>query len=465
MIFLPVLMAGGVIYAGSKIIRRSKWSAHVARWKTGGKDAPTRPDLQDADHKLAVSMASLGMAAAGGLLKIPALGWLSLPFTMYVFVPVLREAGRSLGKERHVNDQVLTATRLTVCVVMGYTFIAALDAGLQAFSQRLLVRNEEDWRQALGDKFGHSAVWVQGLEQAAASQTLMQQRGERTSTRAAPLMLATFILTIPWLGINRAAAFLTVLFGAHLRKLGPYTARKFMHHAIEQDIVVTHPVALDRAVRVDMLVFDSQVLEDARVRGQAREVMQRLRQREGGTVLAIHVLADKDDEAAGRSLCADLGLEGCSMATRGQGRAELIRQWQAAGRTVCYVGNDGADAPEMQAAALTVVHRRPTLADMDFPCIVLPGGELRSLPYVFELAEGFFARQQFNFIAPIGVDVLDISTTLFLDFGLLYSVMFTYAGLLLGVGNARLAEKSPPLVEEDVLAPASVSLLPATHPG
>ena len=30
---------------------------------------------------------------------------------------------------------------------------------------------------------------------------------------------------------------------------------------------------------------------------------------------------------------------------------------------------------------------------------------------------------------------MDISTTLFLDFGLIYSVMFTYAGLLFGVAN------------------------------
>ena len=41
-------------------------------------------------------------------------------------------------------------------------------------------------------------------------------------------------------------------------------------------------------------------------------------------------------------------------------------------------------------------------------------------------------------MTPIGFDLLDITTTLFVHLGLFYSVLFNYAGLLLSAANARM---------------------------
>jgi hypothetical protein len=41
-------------------------------------------------------------------------------------------------------------------------------------------------------------------------------------------------------------------------------------------------------------------------------------------------------------------------------------------------------------------------------------------------------------LTPIGLDLVDIATTLFIHLGLVYSLLFNYAGLLLGAANARL---------------------------
>jgi hypothetical protein len=68
---------------------------------------------------------------------------------------------------------------------------------------------------------------------------------------------------------------------------------------------------------------------------------------------------------------------------------------------------------------------------------------LQALARFFELAATFTAKQSFNLLAPIGLDLVDIATTLFLHWDLIYSVMFTYSGLLLGAVNGRLPQPAP----------------------
>lgn len=423
MIWLPVLMTGGVLYAGGKALQRVKKPTWFAR-------QPAATDVQQADRELVVSAASLGVAAAGGLLALPVLGWLSLPVSLYLLVPVIREAGQVVGKEHRVNDQVLTTARLGVCVVMGYTFIAALDAGLHTLTHRMQVRNEAAWRQALRQRFGKDAQpLVAWLEQTSQRPTATQQLGERMGSRAAPLMLVTCVLSTPILGINRSAAFLTTFFGSHLRKLGPYTAREFMRHALEQDILLTHPQLLDQAHKVDTVVFDGRILHDTVVCGQFGGIVRTLRQQQR----AVYVFADADD-----GVCQAAQLDGCFQALDAAGRAGFVRQWQAEGKTVAYIGSGDDDLPVIQAANLAILHRHRVLTEGHIPHILLPRADLLPVLTVFALADTFASRQQFNLLAPIGVDMVDISTTLLLDFGLVYSVMFTYTGLMLGMGNAQL---------------------------
>lgn len=430
MIWLPVLVAGGVLYTGSKAL--PSFDQSVKTW-FGRKRAKARAaDGVQAERELAVSAVSLGVAAAGGLLKLPILGWLSVPVTVYLLAPVLRDAGQVVLQERRVNDQVLTSARLAVCMTMSYTFIAALDASLHALTHRLRVRNAERWQQALQQRLGSQAQpWLQHWEALAEQPTHWQRVGERSGALAAPLMLVTCVLATPALGINRSSAFLTTFFGAHVRKLGPYTTREMLHQALASGLLLTNPQVLERAVNMDTVVFDGRLLHDTCMSGQFAASVQALQQQ----TRRVYVFTETDD-----ALCALASVDGCFNAVNTDERGALIQQWQAAGKQVCYVGSGVGDSAERHAANFSVVVQAAlaaTLPTKDLPDAFLLGTDLQAVPHLFALSAAFGERQRFNLIAPMGVDVVDISTTLLLDFGLVYSVMFTYIGLLLGMAKSQ----------------------------
>lgn len=449
MIWLPVLLAGGVLYAGSKAL--PSFDQSVKTW-FGRKRAKARAaDGVQAERELAVSAVSLGVAAAGGLLKLPVLGWLSVPVTVYLLAPVLREAGQVVLQERRVNDQVLTSVRLAVCMTMSYTFIAALDASLHALTQRLRVRNAERWQQALQQHLGAEAQpWLQHCEALAEQPTHWQRVGERSSAIAAPLMLVTCVLATSALGINRSSAFLTTFFGAHVRKLGPYTTRETLHQALDRGLLLTHSQVLERAVNMDTVAFDGRILHDTCVGGQFAASVQALQQQ----ARRVYVFTAADD-----ALCALAGVDECFNAVTADERAALIQQWQAAGKQVCYVGSGAGDSAACQVANLSVVVQAvlaATLPTEDLPDAFLLGTDLQAVSQLFALSAAFGECQRFNLIAPMGVDVVDISTTLLLDFGLVYSVMFTYVGLLVGMGRTHWRESQA--------LPANTQSLPASLP-
>ena len=107
------------------------------------------------------------------------------------------------------------------------------------------------------------------------------------------------------------------------------------------------------------------------------------------------------------------------------------------------MGTGARDAAAMNTALLSVDVREPSDLSETQAHIVLLDPRMRGLPGVFELARLFTAKQSFNLLAPIGVDLIDISTTVFLHFGLVYSVLLSYTGLLSSVAQAKMPKRPP----------------------
>lgn len=93
--------------------------------------------------------------------------------------------------------------------------------------------------------------------------------------------------------------------------------------------------------------------------------------------------------------------------------------------------------------------------------VVLLERDLQALVRFFALAANFTVKQGFNLVTPIGFDLLDITTTLFVHLGLFYSVLFNYAGLLLSAANARLPLQPRMPRKATSTTEATLGLLPA----
>ena len=543
MFVLETFVLGSLLYAGGRFALRRKsaqtQSSQVHKQTIlGATDEPKQSQhaLTQAQAKrdLRTSQVALGLAVAGSALRIPALGLASLPAMLLVFAPVYGGAWRALRTWR-IDAQVLDATRVSVCVIMGYTVIAALNALLHASSQRLFLRSEEELSNTLQESLGlkERLVWVEcggvevqtpldqikpgmvlvlrggdtapvdgvvvsgsawfalrfaedraaearlgdrvaagsqildgavslrieaipetaltlygQLREAPLKQTLLRRIGEDTGGRMGPWMIAAFALSTPIMGVNRAAAFLTTSFGTQMNRLSPYTARQFIGFAANHGILILEPRALELANLVNMVIFDARVLDHPSARPHAAGLVHALGLMQCPsadplpTPLGIYVMATSEDQ--GRCLVDDLGLDGYFIETESAGRAALVEGLLLGGRTVCYVGTGARDAAALDNALLSVEVREPSDLSETQAHIVLLDPRLRGLPGVFELARLFAAKQSFNLLAPIGVDLLDISTTIFLHFGLVYSVLLSYTGLLSSVAQAKMP-KSPPI--------------------
>ncbi|WMP19438.1 hypothetical protein [Thiothrix lacustris] len=423
---LETLIFGGGAYAGGKAVNFWGKPGLLSHWRKQSRPAhplaqvqpqviadttvvQAEPDLGRVSRNLAIALASLKLASAGALLNVPAISMASMPFMLYVFIPVFKNAGQKLRVERRINDQVLVATRVTVCTVMGYTFIAALDATLYAGSQWVWARNEQIFRKTLQaelEKYPDMPAEAFPVLREPYVADHFQQAGERRGERTAPWMLGAFVLTLPLVGVERAAAFLTTMFGAHLRHLGPYTTRRLMMQAVEQGVLVLRADALGRVTQVDTLVLDGKLLENSAVKSQADTMLLSLKHRYGEDV--VYVLPERDDD--------------------------LLERLHTAGKKICFVRHANTE-PAMQAAYLNIVCQMPMGSHTEGTDIVLLGEAWEQLGLTLALADTLRTRQGFNLNAPNNCDVVDIGTTVFLNFGLVYSVLFTYTGILLGVLN------------------------------
>jgi len=546
-IFFEALVVGGTLYAGTKVYQQLR----SQRWLGWGKERlrpsskavaalfvqsdSQAPAVRQANEILIVSAASLGLAVIGFCLMNPLVSLASMPPMLYVFAPTFGTAWQTMIKERRVNNQVLDATRIALCVVMGYTLIAALNACLQALSQKFFAQAEVDFRHRLRALFGgeQTTVWafVDGAEVqiplleapagavisvaagelvpadsvvlygsgwfnqrfvtgdakpvwketgdsvVAASivqsgqvyvqlhqapqplltntirellthtveqQTMAQQLGEGSADHMAPRMLISFALTLPFLGANHAAAFLTTGFGNHLRTLGPHTVRNFLIPAAEQGIVIKDARALELANLVNVLIFDAQVLTDPLARTHAKRVIQEMRQRPrllrriSPQPFAIYVFVEADEEAIGRKLTAELGLDDYFAETLPAARVELVERLQTGGRFVCYIGTGRDDTLILEKAQVSIAWRGVATLTTNGAQVVLLDRDLRQLTKFFDLATKFASKQGFNLFAPISLDLVDIATTVFMGLDLGYSILFTYGGLWLGAAYSRL---------------------------
>ncbi|MEZ4581253.1 MAG: hypothetical protein R3A10_06330 [Caldilineaceae bacterium] len=156
-LILGALIAGGAIASsvGHGVVFAGRGTIPTNRVFPSGSSIPwarranrRQPWQQRTNQALAASSVALGATVAGAFTN-PVLLLAGLPVSIYVFAPTFHEAWRTVRAERRVTSPLLDATRVTVCLVMGFYGTLALDAWLRTLTARVLLRTEDDFIRML----------------------------------------------------------------------------------------------------------------------------------------------------------------------------------------------------------------------------------------------------------------------------------------------------------------------------
>ncbi len=289
----------------------------------------------------------------------------------------------------------------------------------------------------------------QELERAAAGKTELAKLGVDNGTRLAPWMMGIFVAGLPFVGFNRSAVFLTTRLGKQMDELGPHTSRQAIMAGLEHGLFIRELSALERANTVDAIVFDATLLNHPAAKGLVYPLLTSLRNRQWPRPLtmgmarpfALYVVVE--DDQTGQALKDTFGFDDYFNEPLDWGRVRLIKSLQQAGRQVCHVGLPGKGDPVLKEATLSVAWCPDGLPKPSSASILLGREHLRDLPTLFDLARAFVTRQGSNFLTPLGVDLLNMSTSLFLNYGLFYSILLSNVVSLVEVSGSGFVKREP----------------------
>lgn len=119
------------------------------------------------NRNLFASVAGLGLAATGMFFYLP-IAWLSVPFTVYASIDVLRDAKDALVEERKLRHSILDATVIVSALYSQYFLASALASLIYYTGHKLMALTEDNAQQTLRKLVGEQpqVVWrlVDGVE-------------------------------------------------------------------------------------------------------------------------------------------------------------------------------------------------------------------------------------------------------------------------------------------------------------
>ncbi|NJO16154.1 MAG: heavy metal translocating P-type ATPase [Thioploca sp.] len=121
-----------------------------------------------------------------------------------------------------------------------------------------------------------------------------------------------------------------------------------------------------------------------------------------------------------------------------QDKAEIIKQLQAQGRSVCYVGDGINDSIALKQAQVSVSLSGASEIARDTAEIILLDKGLTHLPLLFELAEQFRSNMNTTFAIMLIPAAIGAGGAFFLHFGLAQTIALNMLALVGSLGNATL---------------------------
>ena len=186
----------------------------------------------------------------------------------------------------------------------------------------------------------------------------------------------------------------------------------------------------------------------ATTRPEAAEIVRNLHERG----LQLYIISG-DSELPTKALANELGIDGYFANTLPERKADLVKQLQAEGRNVCFIGDGINDAIALKQADVSVSLSGATTAATDTAQVVLMDADLQQFITLMDLSHALDDNINKNFNTAAGMSLASVAGVLFFHGGFLLVEVLAALQILVGVGIA-----SEPLLGKD-------DMLPSKQPG
>jgi Cu2+-exporting ATPase len=173
---------------------------------------------------------------------------------------------------------------------------------------------------------------------------------------------------------------------------------------------------------------------ESTLRPEVKAILAGLRQR-GIKHIAI---VSGDHKYPTQKLAESLGMDSYFYEVLPRQKAEIVKQLQQQGRKVCFVGDGINDAIAMKTANVSVSLRGATAIATDSAQAVLMDGSLSHLCDLFDISHKLKNNLRRTLIFLIVPSAMSLGGALFLGLRLFGSVVITYTGFTIALGNAML---------------------------
>jgi len=194
------------------------------------------------------------------------------------------------------------------------------------------------------------------------------------------------------------------------------------------------PVAVDAEIAGLLAIAD-------RVRPESRRAVQALKR------LGIRemLLISGDAQAVAQAVGKEMGVDRVHAETMPEDKLSLIRDLQAAGLRVAYVGDGVNDAPALAAADVGVaMGGLGTDVAMETADVVLLSDQLERLPYLIDLSRAALKTIRYNVVFSMSVNVLSVTLSALGVIGPVFgALMHELSALPVIANSARLIARRP----------------------
>lgn len=145
-----------------------------------------------------------------------------------------------------------------------------------------------------------------------------------------------------------------------------------------------------------------------------------------------------DHDTPTRKLAEKLGIDEYFAQVLPQGKAEIIKELQEEGYTVCYVGDGINDAIALKQANVAVSLNGASSIAVDTAEVILMDHGLSHLPLLFGITEKYQKNMNMTLAIMLVPAAISIGGVFLLHYGLAQTIVFNMVGLVGGMTNAML---------------------------